>query len=186
MALTGNTKRDRAFRENIRPYNSSLAFASMRYTGKEYAFKSRGPYCFRISGHSISQIVPEDGNKPNFSQIYIYDQENELDNQLQNFKKLDRVLLKELQDMMKEVNPYVQLYCHVGDVIKENPAKDVKLILQAKSNQVDPCRYNLPTGTDIAVIMPTDQNQSASKRDIVVYKSANHHPSGQHLMTIDV
>ena len=81
--LKGNTKRDQCFRENIRAYNSSLAFASMCYTGQEFKFKNRGPYCFRISGqvyHSISQMVPEQGKMPNFSQIYIYDQENELDN----------------------------------------------------------------------------------------------------------
>ena len=31
--LTGNTKKDRNFRENIRAYNSSLAFASLCLTG---------------------------------------------------------------------------------------------------------------------------------------------------------
>ena len=83
----------------------------MCYTGKDYHFKSKGPYCFRISGHvyhSISQMLPEPGKVPSFSQIYIYDQENELDNRLRVFNHLDRDLLSELQDMIKEVNPYAQ------------------------------------------------------------------------------
>ena len=87
--------------------------------------------------------------------------------------------------MMKEVNPYAQKYCHVADVINENPAEDVKLVLKATGNKVDPHRYNLPTGTDIAVIMPTDSNQTLSKRDIVVYKSAEYHSNGHSLMTIN-
>ena len=81
--LTGNTTKDRNFRENIRAYNSSLAFASLCLTGQEYKFKSKGPYYFRINGqvyHSISQMLPEEGKKPGFSQIYIYDQKNELEN----------------------------------------------------------------------------------------------------------
>ena len=81
--LTGNTKKDCDFRTNIRGYNSSLAFASMCVSGEEYKFKTNGPYCYRISGqvyHALSQMQPEPGRKPSFSQIYIYDQEHELDN----------------------------------------------------------------------------------------------------------
>ena len=63
----------------------------------------------------------EAGKKPNFSQIYIYNQDNELDNRLKSFHGLDQDLLKELQDMMKEKNPYAQKYCHVGNIIKQNP-----------------------------------------------------------------
>ena len=77
--LTGNTKKDQDFHINIRAYNSSLAFASMLLSKKEYKFNTSGPYCFRICGqvyHALSQMQPEEGRKPNFSQIYIYDQEN--------------------------------------------------------------------------------------------------------------
>ena len=44
---------------------------------------------------------------------------------------------------------------------------------------MDPCRYNLPTGTDVAVIMPADTLETPCRRDVVVYKSAQDHPSGQ-------
>ena len=45
----------------------------------------------------------------------------------------------------------------------------------------DPRTYNLPTGTDVAVIMPTE-NDSASKRDVVVYKNSSYHPHGHSVM----
>ena len=83
--LKGKSQKDQAFCQNIRAYNSSLAFASMYLTGHEYTFKGRGPYCFRINGqvyHKISQMQPETGKSPGFSQIYIYDQQNELNNHL--------------------------------------------------------------------------------------------------------
>ena len=74
--LKGKSQKAQAFHQNIRAYNSSLAFASMYLTGHEYTFKGRGPYCFRINGqvyHKISQMQPETGKSPGFLQIYIYD-----------------------------------------------------------------------------------------------------------------
>ena len=127
--LTGGTQRDHNFRKNIRVYNSILAFASMLLTGEEYNFKSqKQPYCYRINGqvyHQISQMLSENGKSPRFSQIYIYDKEHELDNHLNSFSTLDRILLKELQYMMADINPYAQKYNHISQVIKENPAEDV-------------------------------------------------------------
>ena len=37
---------------------------------------------------------------------------------------------------------------------------------------MDPHRYNLPTGTDVAVIMPAENTEAPCKRDVVVYNSA--------------
>ena len=184
--LTGRTQRYRDFRTNIRAYNSSLAFASMCLTGKEYNFKTNGPYCYRINGqvyHKVSQMLPENGNAPGFSQIYIYEKEHELDNHMNAFSTLDKSLLKDLQDMIKDINPYAQKYSHVSEVIKENPTGDIQLVLKTTREIVDLRRYNLPVGTDVAVIIHTEHNDISS-RDIVIYKSASQHPTGQSLMKI--
>ena len=74
--LTGNTHRHKHFRDNIRAYNSSLAFASLCLTGQEFKFKHPGPYCYQINYqlyHVLSQMQPEHGKQPTFSKIYIYD-----------------------------------------------------------------------------------------------------------------
>ena len=130
-------------------------------------------------------MQPEQGKPPAFSQIYIYDQEHELDNCMKPFSGLDASLLLDLQQMIKSVNPYAHTYLQVGETLTANPACDIKLVLRSPSKQVDPHRYNLPTGTDVAVIMPADTLETPCKRDVVVYKSAQDHPSGQVLMKID-
>ena len=163
-------------------YNSSLAFTSLCLTQQEFRFKNPGPYCYRINGqlyHAISQMQPEQGKPPAFSQIYIYDQEHELDNRMKPFSGLDASLLLDLQQMIKSVNPYAHTYLQVGETLTANPACDIKLVLRSPSKQVDPHRYNLPTCTDVAVIMPADTLETPCKRDVVVYKSAQDHPSGQ-------
>ena len=59
------------------------------------------------------------------------------------------------------------------------------MILRAhdNNNPIDPRRYNLPTGTDVAVILPVDM-QNTSGRDVIVYKNAASHPDKKYLMKI--
>ena len=114
-----------------------------------------------------------------------YDQEHELDNRMKPFSGLDASLLLDLQHMIKSVNPYAHTYLQVGETLTANQACNIKLVLRSPSKQVDPRRYNLPTGTDVAVIMPADTLETPCKRDVVVCKSAQDHPSGQVLMKID-
>ena len=61
----------------------------------------------------------------------------------------------------------------------------VRLVLRSPTKKVDPRRYNLPSGADVAVIMPSNAHEAASKRDVVVYRSPEEHPAGHSLMTID-
>ena len=131
--LTGNIQRHKQFCDNIRAYNSSLASASLCLTGQEFKFKNPGPYCYRINGqlyHALSQMKPEHGIPPSFSQIYIYDHEHELDYRMKPFTGLDASLLLELQQMIKNVNPYAHKYLQVAETVAENPAGDIKLVLR--------------------------------------------------------
>ena len=108
-------------------------------------------------------MEPEAGKSPGVSEIYIYDQEHELENNLKAISNLDKTFLKELQGMIKEVNPYAKFYRHVGDMIQENPVQDIQLALQATGKTVDPWCCNVPTGTDIAVIIPADSDIPSTK-----------------------
>ena len=67
--------------------------------------------------------------------------------------------------MIKDVKPYAHLYKQAGEIIRENPTEDVKLILRAhdEKNNIDPQRYNLPTGTDVAVILPVDKYNTSER-----------------------
>ena len=70
--LEGADTEARDFRENIRNYNSAMAFASM---GAQIAtVTSSGPYCYRIHGqiyHRIGALHPEAGQQAQYGQLYI-------------------------------------------------------------------------------------------------------------------
>ena len=86
----------------------------------------------------ISQLQPEHDTPPAFSQIYIYDDEEQLSKGLKNFNGLDKELLGELQKMMKDINPYAGIYKHIGDVMQQNPGEDIQLVLKTGDGDIDP------------------------------------------------
>ncbi|GKD33146.1 hypothetical protein Tco_1248655 [Tanacetum coccineum] len=71
-------------KNNVRIYNSMFSFTSMG--GKvddSINRRGRGPYVFRLHGqtyHSMGSLLPKEGAPPKFTQLYIYDTKNEVEN----------------------------------------------------------------------------------------------------------
>ena len=104
--LTGEGSDATNFRENIRSYNSMFSFTSMGGIVDKEINKGKGPYVFRLHGqnyHHIGTLLPEEGNKPRFAQLYIYQTENEVQNRIDasrcndNKSTVDPAIVKELQ-----------------------------------------------------------------------------------------
>ena len=71
------------FMKNIRAYNMMFAFTSMGGKINQGNLRGRGPYVFRLQGqnyHRMGSLLPSDGQRPKFSQLYIFDSENENEN----------------------------------------------------------------------------------------------------------
>ncbi len=180
--LTENNDTSKEFRTKIRCYNSALALSSIGVElGETFKFDSRGPWTYKISGqvyHSLGTIFPKINSSPVFSQLYVYDREHELSNrQKRNPDNMDDKTLKQLQDMMHDHNPYVKEYIKAADMVQENSSQDIRLVLKA-SGTPDPRRFNLPTGNDIAIVIPQINTDKPTYRDVVLYKTAEYHPRG--------
>ena len=174
--------------KNIRAYNSSFAFASMSLTGEEYVFKSRGPYCFRINEqvyHTISQLLPQEGEPHKFSQIYLYDASEELNARQNIFRNLNRRIVRDLQQMINCYNPYAALYHSVHDLLNSHPTQDVGLVLKTFGEEIDRRCYNVPTGTDMSIIISVENENQPLNKNIVIYKNKHSHPSERDLISID-
>ena len=75
--------------------------------------KGHGPYVFCMHGkkyHHIGTLLPEEGSKPCWAQLYIYDTENEVQNRIDaprssNGKTpVNRTIVAGLQSMLDENN----------------------------------------------------------------------------------
>ena len=77
------------FLQNIRIYNSMFSFTSIGGKIDISMNNSSAPPQFILNGqnyHRIGSLLPQDGWKPKFAQLYIYDIENEINNKMKYFR----------------------------------------------------------------------------------------------------
>ena len=180
--LTSESSEAKSFRQNIRTYNSMLSMASRNITGKETDFSSsKGPPVFKISGsmfHLTPNVFPVSGQPPKYGQIYVYDREEQLDVRLNHISKpkvINRKVLGDLQDMLKRSNFYAKRYEAAKEIFKARPTEDLRLIMKSKGSKEAQKKTLLPDISDVVVIAPGDQTE---RRDVVLYKSKDAHPTG--------
>ncbi|CAG8464749.1 26665_t:CDS:2, partial [Dentiscutata erythropus] len=163
------------FRKHARGYNSALACTSFG-ANVDNQFLGHGILNFRIHGqvyHLIELLLPNEGYTPAFAQIYIYDTANEITNHHNS-----------LQNMLDICNPYIQNFCQVRDIIRDNATTEISMIIHGDRNQ-DIRHYNALSAPDVAAIMvgdghevnPTNRDILLKTRDGNLQKIAEVHPS---------
>ncbi|KAK1424399.1 hypothetical protein QVD17_19728 [Tagetes erecta] len=169
------------FMTKIRFFNSMFSFTSMGGNIDKEVNRGKGPYVFRLGGenyHAIGSLLPNNGSKPRFSQLYIYDTDNEISNRQaafgksekstnSNSKRIDMEIIKQLKVMLDSHNELVKSYRMARDCFRLNPEANLKLRLIAKRQQ-DGRTYNLPTSSEVAALIVGDIDSSFESRDIVV------------------
>jgi hypothetical protein len=84
------------FRDQIRMYNSVLAFTSLGAKVDESVTGGVGLYSFHIQGefyHKIGSLCPAKGQRPQFAQLYIHDTKHEHQNRHAVMPSLDPTTL---------------------------------------------------------------------------------------------
>ncbi|CAG8689944.1 17459_t:CDS:1 [Cetraspora pellucida] len=130
--LTRTDQRARLFKQNIKMYNSALSFTSLGANIDHSITGTSGVYSFRIHGkmyHSIGSLFPDDDNRPEFAQLYIYDTEHELRNRMNIMPGLDPVILGELQQMLHDLNPYCNIFKQAGHMLLANPSLNLRMAI---------------------------------------------------------
>ncbi|XP_021996392.1 uncharacterized protein LOC110893602 [Helianthus annuus] len=178
---TSLESKSKHFLKNIRRYNSMFSFTSMGGKVDSSINKGNSPFVFRLSGenyHTIGSLLPTNGSKPKFSQLYIYDLENEVANtqaalgqtkkvSTSSTENLDFEIIQDLKAMLDAHNELVKSYRMARDCFRSNPHINLKIRLIAKRNQ-DGRIYNLPTASEVAALIVGDIDTSFEPRDITV------------------
>nr|XP_040257571.1 uncharacterized protein LOC109741812 [Aegilops tauschii subsp. strangulata] len=169
-------KRSANYRKNIRSYNSMFAFTSMGGTLDKQINKERGPYVFRLNGqnrHQIGTLLPQEGNKPRFQQLYIYDTNNEIQNRVEASRSgerdasLDETIVSGLQSMLDENNTLAQSFRMARDRFKEDDYNNFTLPLLGNRDQ-DGRQDNMPSTSEVAALIVKDPTQKHYGCDIVL------------------
>uniref|UniRef100_A0A0D3BH09 Helitron helicase-like domain-containing protein n=1 Tax=Brassica oleracea var. oleracea TaxID=109376 RepID=A0A0D3BH09_BRAOL len=144
-----------------------------------------GPFTYRIHGqnaHRIGSLVPEPGRPPKFSQLYIFDTANEIQNRITTVKRtakvgeLDPKIVKELIETMDTYNCLTKIFRKARDIHETDSCQDfsIRLVGQSKRNR----QYDMPQTDEIAGLIIGDFTEDMAERDLVV----QHRSSGlQHI-----
>ncbi|KAI5419900.1 hypothetical protein KIW84_043887 [Lathyrus oleraceus] len=102
------------FRQHIRSYNHVLSFTSIGVHVDENILASgRGIYAFRAQSTfylNIGGFYPNEGVRPRFLQLYIYDTDNELHNRMQENPQLHQNIRPNDQSMLLNAGRLLQQY----------------------------------------------------------------------------
>jgi Helitron helicase-like domain at N-terminus len=180
---TTPTDDGREFRLKARQYNNSIAFTSFAY-GKD--LRVTGHYkSFSVHGRVYHyQKAIDDTGIPSFAQLFLFDPDYAHDKRLNSnyCKELNLSTVRDIDDIIREHNPWAKLYKHAKEMVPILRDKDQEAFRLAISPQlnliheitggVHAGRTNLPTAPEIALCIPNeiDDNRKNSTRDLVLAK----------------
>ncbi|KAI5385593.1 hypothetical protein KIW84_072263 [Lathyrus oleraceus] len=161
----------RHFRQHIRSYNHVMSFTSLGvHVDESLVATGRGIYTFRAQGaiyHKIGGFHPNQGSRPRYLQLYIYDTDHELQNRMRENPILNQAVVYKLQKLLHQCNPFVIMFRKValepnikqcgGDEDTIKRGRDINVIncdgkltkVQETMGYYDPLQYPilLPFGT---------------------------------------
>jgi hypothetical protein len=175
-----NLPQHKRFREQIRVYNSALAFTSVGVKLDDHFTWSGGVPTYRIHGqlsHRIGSLLPEQTggqSRSMFAQLYIHDTSNELHNRQATFasETMQDVILENLQDMLHQYNPYAVAFRNVSALLRETPGVTQLTMRIVTSRTKDLRTYNTLIADEVATILIGDGSENAAQRDIVLCTSS--------------
>ena len=160
-----------SFLNSLRSFNNALAMASIGC--EEMVIPGFNP-TFKIQGkvyHRIGALLPNQCEEPKFAQIYFHDTDHEVSNRLQHNQHLPTNALQTLQQCIHRVNPYVLSIKAALEYATSHPEVQMLLTANRKPSNEHRRRYNLPTTSEVAVILPGEQT---SNLDVVLQTRGGH------------
>ena len=155
------TAQSKNFVENIRKYDSAMAFAS--FGAKIATPAGYGPYYFKIHEsiyHQTGSLFPSTGQTPSYSQLYIIEGDEAVKDRIKTHQNQNcrQVTMELLTKTLNTINPYAAAYRHMRDVYnataaeaEENNCVPPQVTMYFRRGH-DNRRYNEPTHDEVAVV----------------------------------
>ncbi|XP_058783552.1 uncharacterized protein LOC131658256 [Vicia villosa] len=164
------------YQQYCRLYNMMFAFTSpgMKFDNRFNA--GGGPPNIRVHGqpcHRIGSMMPLNGQTPRFSQLYIYDTENEVQPRIKGMGNNPNIIphvVTELKNMLDEFNTHAKSFRMAADRLRHSDVPELKLRLVADRSK-DGRIYNQPNVAEVAALIVGDVD-TGDKRDIILERQS--------------
>ncbi len=189
--LTGSTPREKRLRKSIVKYKNALCMASVH---ANWVSRGEGQSGFNptvtVQGriyHFLGALQPAPGRRPAFLSVYIHDTNFEVQSELrsQNFAGVDRALLTRLASMLNQHNTYVQSIMSLHELARDNsPTARYKIVIHADKRPANEHvrRYSGPSSSEVAALIPGNEDGMIGKRDILVRKRGQANSIGNEVL----
>lgn len=170
------------FRKNIRQYNAALAFTSIVYTPDRRLGPYAGNMPFQIHGelhHLQGPLHPRDDERPRYAQLFFFDPQLATDYRHRRNPTLNHRLLGLLDELLREKNRFYPVYLTAKERLDGAAAsqEDTRIILNPQLRLImekgaDRRRENLPTGNEVALLIPEEEDKPGGRDLILAHRPA--------------
>nr|AAT73668.1 hypothetical protein [Oryza sativa Japonica Group] len=181
LLTSQNSTLSNHFFDHIRQYNSMFVITSMGAKINESINDGRAPYVFKISGqvcHRIGSLLPPQGHRPEYAQLYIFDTEHEISNRI-NVASSSRVtfhaneqIVASLIEMLNTNNPIVQLFRTAHERISLDASDQFCIRLFGKLDANGDI-YSAPVASEVVGLIVGDVGSADVGRDIIIQDRAS-------------
>lgn len=170
------------FRRNIRRYNAAFAFTSVGTSNSNTHVAGNGPYVFKFHGelrHLSGSLLPTVGETAKYAQLYFIDTTEAINIRMERNPECTETTMLEIQELLRTHHAFHGHYKQAYQILMEFEQQQQ---LQPQcgrripnvvahlhfEGQMDRRRYNLPAGSEIAVLIPGEEDRPQGTRDIVL------------------
>jgi hypothetical protein len=144
--------------DNVRNYNNAFAFTSLGVNIDRSVWGQVGVHSFRIQGelyHRIGPLLPSNGDKPAFAQLYVYDADatqQVLQRMSNHASLLSGNLVRQIQDTLYQSNPFSKIFRTASERLQTDLPGHSLVLLTVDSQTLDHRRYNHPSAHELAIL----------------------------------
>ncbi|KAF8083384.1 hypothetical protein N665_0776s0009 [Sinapis alba] len=179
--LTNDDGISKHFRDNIRAINMMFSFTSLGGKIDNSVNNGKGPRVFKLHGenyHLIGSVKPKKNEAAKFSQLYIHDTENEVQNRISALSgKNERSQIREdlvegIMEMLRLSNVHVKTFRNAMERFNDEAESEELSLVLIHTRLKDGRVYNLPTSSEVAALLVGDFQENMDKRDIILEKNS--------------
>nr|XP_017248417.1 PREDICTED: uncharacterized protein LOC108219459 [Daucus carota subsp. sativus] len=175
LAIYNDPVKGPHFHRNTRVYNTMFAFKSTGGNVDTSINRGGSPYIYKLNGqnhHLFGSLIPDEGKDPKFSQVYIYDTANEVQNRMRwigvdHSDEINQEIVSGLIVMLDEKNKIVKKFRTARDRFEKDNVVELDIIF--KVSKASDGRENRPgPSNEVVGILVGDQEETDQSRDVIV------------------